>query len=369
MLRGMPEPRKGRVTVALPELTFDKQRLRQSMDRMEDDARSDRERVETKAVEGDFIEVVFEQLLGPVVVNSYRVRYVLRLCPPPVLRADTIDLDNNAANDSAVVLLDGRRSGGCVDDQQFRGSNVINVGNVLARGSCNSEAAVFSDDDAFQLVENVGVWTNSLGDTLKVNQTPDLLEAPVSVWLIRSGAAAAAATDVAQANMLYNTSNCGTGFTADIQDVSDDDTAVDLVMASGQCSSGWIANLTASAFYDAGRLNVYYTNNATTAFNCIQDRNISVVGTGARPASLAHEFGHAYTLGHTNTIGSIPTSNVMHGGGTGRTEFTEGQCFRINANAGSVLNGNGVRSGPTRNCPDGTTSVSCPALDLDVTPN
>jgi hypothetical protein len=135
------------------------------------------------------------------------------------------------------------------------------------------------------------------------------------------------------------------------------------------CGGTWLNNLQTSNFYQAGRLNVYYVDGAFTALNCIYDRNVSVVGTQANNQSLAHEFGHAFSLGHTNNIASIPNTNVMHGGGAGRTNFTEAQCFRCNVNTTSVLNTNGVRTGPTRNCPDGTSSDRCPDLALDPSPN
>jgi hypothetical protein len=60
----------------------------------------------------------------------------------------------------------------------------------------------------------------------------------------------------------------------------------------------------------------------------------------------------------------------MWGGGVGRTAFTEGQCFRMTLNPGSMLNVNGVRTvGPTRTCADATISGACPWVALDAVPN
>jgi hypothetical protein len=85
--------------------------------------------------------------------------------------------------------------------------------------------------------------------------------------------------------------------------------------------------------------------------------------------TLAHEIGHAFSLGHANLVSGMPATNVMYGTGMGRNSFTEGQCFRVNVNKNSALNLNGVRTGPMRMCADGTTSPTCPPLTLDVDPN
>ena len=315
------------------------------------------------------VELTIEQYLGPVLVNEFKLKYIIDwLCRPRVISRDVIDLNNNASNDSAVTLLDGRRSTGCVDDEVGRGNNIIPKGNVLSNGSCRSEVSVFSDDDAFQLVENVTVWTNGVPDTLRVDMTPDLFLNPVSVWLVRTGAGPFATADIAQANVLYNTSNCGIGFNANQQNAAGASTIV--TFGANACNSAWITAVQGSAFYTSGQLNAYYISGAFTAFNCINDRNISVVGTGANDQSLAHEFGHAFTSGHTNSVAAIPATNVMHGGGAGRDKFTEGQCFRMNLNSGSMLNANGVRTlTAIRPCPDGTTSDACPALALDPVPD
>lgn len=362
ILKQMPGEWKGRPPVAIPRLSVQEGYAEKLAAQKAAKGASDQPLEEDAGT----VEVTIEQYLGPIVVNEYRLRYVFRWCPPSTVRQDVIDLNNNDANDSAVTLLDGNRSFGCVDDEQGRGSDIISKGNVLEPGSCRSEVSVFSDDDAFQLVEDVGVWTNNTGDKLPVDLTPNLLMNPVSVWLVRNNAAGVANGDIANANLLYNTSNCGTGFNATQQNAAG---AAGIVTNVNPCNANWLTNVQGSAFYTAGQLNAYYINGAFTAFNCIADPNISVVGQNANNQSLAHEFGHAFTVGHTNTVAAIPATNVMQGGGAGRNKFTEGQCFRINANGTSQLNVNGVRTGPTRTCADGTTSTTCPTLALDPVPD
>lgn len=283
---------------------------------------------------------------------------------------DWVALQNNTGNDDAVVLLDGQRTWYCADDEVWRGKRIIDVGDVRARGSCNEEVVVFSQDDAMQLVARNVVWTDSLRDFVAADLTPDLWQAPVTVWLLGPNLQARAQSDINRANGVYNTSRCGIGFNANFQN-ADNNNARALIGTNdaNMCGAAWITALTGSAFFTAGQINVYYTNVAlptARGLTCTNNRNIIVISTTADNESLAHEIGHSFTLGHSNGVSGIPTSNIMVTGGGGRTEFTEGQCFRMNLNPGSTINSNLVRTGWLRNCPDGTTDSLCPALSLDV---
>lgn len=297
-----------------------------------------------------------------------------RSAPLPVQVAigipDWVALLNNAGNDDAVVLVDGQRTWHCADDEVWRGRSLIDVGDIRAQGSCNDEMAVFSTGDAFQFLSPAPGWTNSLRDFVVADLTPDLLQAPVTVWLLGPNLQTRAQTDINRADAVYNTSRCGVAFNTNFQN-ADNQNARNLVGTddANMCNATWITGLTGSAFFTAGQVNVYYVNVALPAargLNCTNNRNIIVVSTTADNESLAHEFGHSFTLGHSNGVTGIATSNVMAGGGAGRTEFTEGQCFRMNLNTGSTLNTNQVRTGAVRNCPDGTTNHLCPPLNLDV---
>lgn len=345
-------------------------------------------------------EFSVEQLLGRVVVNEFRVHDRFGHChrpPPPA--SDVISLRNNVNQDNAVVLLDAQRNvaGPCEttdpvfrgNDERWRGKNDILIGNALATRSCNSEVAVFSQHSAMQLVENVTVWTDGTGDRLLVDLTPSL-QVPLTVWVVKgpftsagsAGIGDRAADQVHRADDLYGQMNCGLGFQATINDATGNPNAPALLRR--KCSEG--ASLRSGIGFTPGRLNIYYLEDvlredtgasvrgATCGFvlpsPTTEDRNtILVHATGADDETLAHELGHAFTLAHTNTVTGIPVTNVMNSAVNNRDSFTEGQCFRVNVNPNSALNVNGTRVGPTRNCPDGTTSPGCPALALDVSPN
>jgi len=238
---------------------------------------------------------------------------------------------------------------------------------VLSNGACPSEVISFSDDDAMQLTENVNAWTDSTGDLLKSDMTPDLLQAPLTVWVMQGPFATTqgrANNDVTRASQQYNTMNCGVGFTATVNNATANINTAALL--NSNCNQA--ANLRTQIGFTNNQLNVYYLNNpGARGWWC--GNNTIIIGQTADNESLAHEIGHAFTLAHTNTVAGMSAINLMVTGGLNRNNITEGQCFRCNVNQNSTLNTNGVRNGPTRNCPDGTTSVACPALTLDATPN
>ena len=374
VLRGLMAPQGGRVPIAFPKIIFDKEILEKN--RAELDASGDDGKYADYGQILGEVELSIEAFQKEYSVYEYTVIFVLRWCESwiPATR-DWIDLDNNAGLDNAVILVDGRRSNGCVDDLQYRATDRVTVGNLLTETNCHSDVVVFSDDDAMQLHEDVTTWTDAIGDVHRVDQTPDILNVPVSIWLLTNDAintvGLRAQNEIAQAAMLYNTNNCGITFNPNIQDVSNINNAVNLVGVNNavMCAANWINNLTASAYYTANQINVYYVNGAFTGLNCIADRNIIVIGTTAQVETLAHEIGHTFSLDHTNATVGIPAGNLMVGGGVNRTNITEGQCFRCNVDVTSVLNTNGVRTGPTRNCPHGADTDECPPVTLDVIPN
>jgi hypothetical protein len=316
--------------------------------------------------------IVIEQLLGGFQVNFFEFRPRWRLCPERGLAlVDEVELSSNDAGDQAVVLSDHRSASGCRNDQVHRGATETQLENALPGGVCNSEVAVFSDDDAMALHTPVTTWTNNAGDVHPVTLDP-MIDVPLRIWLARANAVALATNDVANANLLYNQNNTGIRFVADIRDVSANQAAVTAI--GEDCDDAGTAQ--GSAWYAANMLNVYYTSGVFTGVNCGLDRNINYVGTTANLGTLPHEIGHAYGLrpagsgGHTNNLPGFGNDNIMWGGGPAtRNHFSVGQAFRLNVDTGSMLNANGNRTGPTRACAPDTTSNQCPALSLDALPH
>lgn len=383
-VRGFPREPAGRAPVAVPRIG----RLRGGLERIRDTA-------------GAF-DFSVEQFVGRVRVNEFRLRYRLIDCLGPLVMppsSDIVRLDNNVSNDQAVVLLDARRSTGCVNDEVWRGAGSIQIGNALSNAPCPStpEVVVFSNHNAMQLLPGVAAWTDASGDELAVALTPHL-QVPVMIFVVKGpfttaasdGNGDAADAEVVRANDLYGPMNCGLTLQPTIVDATANPNAPSLL--TRKCSEA--GSLRAQIGFTPGRVNVYYiedvqredTGASVRGATCglvlasptPEDRNTILVSTTyAEAETLAHELGHAFSLRDSNPFSDldpddpayIPTSNLMHSGGAARNTLTEGQCFRVNVNSGSALNLNGVRTGPTRLCPDGTTSTECPALSLDVDPN
>lgn len=364
VISGLPGPSEigdERPAVAKLELQFDKAWL----EKRAAEAKGLEDAPDSEDDSGDG-SVTIEQFRGKYLVNEFQVKYRIPLCWSPPLQ-DRIVLSNNATADSTSVYLDGRRAIGCVNDEKRRGAGIIGLGNVLSKGNCRAETVVFSDDDAMRLVENVNVWTNLVPDTQAINLTPNLLQAPVTVWNLRPGflSGLVPALDILNANVLYNSNNSGIGFTSEIRNVSANAAAI-ATIGTGCANAPLVLG---SAFFIPNRLNVYYVNSAFTGVNCGASRNIQYVGTTSNNQTLAHEFGHAMSLDHTNGLAGFAANNVMVGGGQNRTHFSDGQSFRMNAQCSSTLNVNGTRTGPVRRC-DSTIggNIACPAADSHCLP-
>lgn len=298
---------------------------------------------------------------------------------------DSIVIVGNTANDNAVLLVDGRRNN-CRNDEVWRGSSTVLVDNYRSPHSCNSEIVVFANHYAMQLNENVPGWTNAPGDVITLPALKPSLSVPVLVWVVQgtfSATQAQVLMDIARGNVLYGTMNCGIQFTVTVRDATaDPDAPSNLVRRCDQAST-----LRSGIGFAPGQINVYYIAEAKNQVNqpgrgawcgstvlvplpTEDDKNTILVSTGlADNETLAHEVGHALSLGHTDSFPAIPSTNVMKSGGLGRDRLTEGQCFRCNVNPESAVNRSHIRTGPTRPCPDGASSAQCPALSLDVSPN
>lgn len=324
-------------------------------------------------VNGSPSDISIIQYLGGFQVNRFRVGYFIRPCRPQPPR-DKLRIRNNTDGDSTVSMIDfrsGSGGAGCTNDQMIRTVEEANMGNALSSGTCNSEVAVFSDNNAMAFDTPVTTWTNSVGDIHTVNLQP-IITVPVGVWIANAASAPVAVNDFANANLLYNQNNVGVQFNPTFNNVSGNPAAVTAI--GGGCGSA--ATVQASAWYTPNTLNIYYVAGGFTGVNCGFDRNISYIGTAANLGSLPHEIGHAYGLrpsgswGHTNGVAGFGNNNIMWGGGPGtRNHFSVGQAFRINVDTGSMLNANGNRTGSIRACAPNVSNNLCPALAQDSLPH
>lgn len=341
--------------------------------------------IRRKAGEDGFMDVQVDQFLGPNQVNEFRTKYTLTICPPPQLPGgggptppyDVVDLGPDTG-DRAVILADGRHSTNpfnsqCVDDAVYRTATAIGVGNFMTQGACHEELIVFSDGNEMRLIENPS-WTDPTGDVENVRMY-DRLRPGVSIWVVEENSLQRAALDAVRADQLFNASNCGIGFSWQLEDQTGHPEAENL--RDSDCTQ--VTALHSEIGFTSDHLNVYYLRDPGASSRwCGQDTIL--IGATADNEALAHEFGHAFSLEDTDGNAAIATTNVMADGHVGRDSFTEGQCFRANVNdcsgGASYLNTSGLRANlpgrsalPSRCCPDTTTSPQCPDLALDVVPN
>ena len=313
---------------------------------------------------------------------------------------DFVDLYNNIANDNAAALIDGRRDAGCVEDEVRRTSVGLQLPNLLTKSACNSEVAVFAKSRKLLLITPDTVpavlWTDAANDRLQVNLTQSW-PMPVTIWWARGSSNAIAAADLSYANSLFDQNRVGVAFIALTSDYVDVSTSEYMTLPGFRPCTNATHNgaLVNHSSYRKDRLNVVYGNLDDTGFHCPEpDADIVVIGLESKAETLAHEFGHALSLGHANvqetlTVGpwtlwkvdksvdydsngkaDFTKANLMWGGGKGRTKFSIGQAFRMNINQKSFLNESGVRlnnsNWPRRTCADDAHSDTCPWLDLNA---
>jgi hypothetical protein len=293
--------------------------------------------------------------------------------------ADVVKLTNQRGNEKSIVLLDGRREDDeCPNDEVLRASGSVKVLNMIpADTKCSSEIAVFSAGHAMAMHAPENGWHEEGGDVVKVALQPPL-QVPVSVWLVRPNAAAEAQAAITHARAVYDENKTGIAFATRIKDVTNNPLARQATAFS--CEN--IRQLQQTDFYKKRRINVYYVDEPWlvkeyyTGRSCKHDRSVIFIGPAANLATLAHEFGHAFSLfggkeegGHSDPADGFADRNLMAGGGSAtRSHLSLGQAFRFNVDKRSWLNINGVRQGPTRLCPakqPSGTDRFCPPVSLD----
>jgi hypothetical protein len=272
----------------------------------------------------------------------------------------------------------------------------------LANDGCPSDLSVYSRQNAVAFQKNASPWTDSCGDIATVDLDP-LHKAPANFWIaIGDGASgdwwnqiasewwgSATPLDVVQddllhAGQLYDQNKTGIAFAPAFEQISPEDWKtlanevftlpffLKLILSGGLSSivCALPGDLEQMGFYVAGELNVYYLPLPFTGMNCSDDPNVIFVGLLKKPATLAHEFGHAFSLtpplGHSNGVFGMHKDNIMWVKETDpRFHFSLGQAFRMSLGKLSVLNTNGVRTGDTRPCPTDGDDEVCPHLGLD----
>jgi hypothetical protein len=283
------------------------------------------------------------------------------------------------------------------------------LGNMLSKGKCLSEIAVFSKKHAMKWQKLQ--WKDVPGETQTIKLDP-LINAALNIWVETDAQEAAAKKHAQKAQDLFLDNRVGVRLDWKVRKLSGvqgaPSNAADIVKAGlsddgfTDCVRVRIDRIKKQPFYIAKTLNVYYVDMPfLVGRNCAIKRvlppmpledpsledtcptkatgdaarvaaDITFIGPDANPTTLAHELGHGYGLrpascgAHTsgpdfpNNI-MIPDSDDM----PPRTKFTLGQVFRMNFQkdiwGGTILKN--IPRNVRRPCSPTDSDTGCPKLE------
>jgi hypothetical protein len=299
------------------------------------------------------------------------------------MNTDTVDMSTMQGNDTATVVLRGRRAD-CTPYEVTRGSPQAAVDNFVSSGQCPSEVAVFARDNAMGLKDTASTWTDSANDVASVPMRA-VYVLPVNVLVLTghllSGTTAdrivEATSNVNSATELWNRNQCGVTFT--VAQMVDETKRGGTLPSSQLLSTTSCQDIGALKSVDpkttaAAAVNVfYYDGSDTTLGRTCRDGNSAVIliSKWSTDDTLAHELGHAMSLldldpDPNGPDKNMPADNLMMSPTADPTmlpnglRLTAGQCFRTNVCDASVLNSLNVRNAPHRLC----SSVNTPDLSI-----
>jgi hypothetical protein len=280
-----------------------------------------------------------------------------------------------------IVAADGRFKDGsgparCLNDRLMVKSLVAD--NLLPSAGCppfastpfRDEIVVYSADDRMVVERASGaapMWSPGTGEVRAVGLGEGVISVPVTVrsaFLVEDECDDVVLPryqcDLATANLLFRAGRTGLRFhIVNHLDQSNDQTAIQ------QIGTGCEAGVEQTGHFTEGMINVYYVQRATDNAQGVQcgatSPNVIYVSSFATVTTLAHEFGHAFSLEH---VGDVDVSfyadadgtprftldNLMWSGGAWQNDLSLGQTFRINEDASSMLLLNGLRPGLGRKC-------------------
>jgi hypothetical protein len=282
---------------------------------------------------------------------------------------DTVDMSTMQGNDSATVVLNGRRAD-CTPYEVTHGSPQAQVDNFLASRSCPSEVAVFAKGNAMGLRDTADTWTDNAGDVASVPMR-GVHVLPLNILILSgdlanrspAGRATEAQGNVTSATQLWDDNQCGISFSANYKDETQTRYDPRLLETTDCARDAAALKAIDPAFTASSGVNVFYYEGVvgTQGLTCADGNSaIILVSKWSGDSTLAHELGHALTLQHTNGMTDMPADDLMMSPTSYPASLTAGQCFRSNVETQSTLNTLGIRTDPTRAC----ATANCPPLSI-----
>jgi len=279
---------------------------------------------------------------------------------------DTVQLNGVGASMASSAVVEGRRSSNCFGYQLRKGA-AARFWNVTTPQGCANEVLAFANGNAMALRIDPP-WTDSWGDTIPITMEPQptvIINAFIMTadWRTESISVRIdkAKDDITRAVQIYGDSQCGITFAAGlIKDVHTNNFSSNL--AFGGCSGSVAALNGVDGATSQRGIKVFYNDGPSgLAGETCADGNTAVIvmTQSATNETLAHELGHAFSLGDSNGAAGIDSTNLMLSPAPDPAALTLGQCFRTNINTTSVLNLDAYRSGTMRTCPDYADSPTC----------
>ena len=287
---------------------------------------------------------------------------------------DRVLFDNPNDTGEIGILLDGELDGADTNDESFTTSAGGHVDPGDVRSGTHDEVVAYQTERPVALEENAG-WTD--GDDDVTVTFADEMGVGFKVWLLepplgdRQTQAVAACIRLDQ---IWLDERMGAQINS--FQMSDETANPDSApFLDFTCSEA--ADLRNDIGHDNGRVNIYYVDrvNFGTGFSTGNGvwcgNNTVVMGRNASDHLAAHEIGHAFAMGHVNSLTTnFDTTNVMHNASNNREFLTEGQTFRSHLGPGSVINTTyALRPGlPTRACASlsETATDECPAIQKRI---